>query len=158
MEPCTLYCLPIDIVWTADEIANLLNDAKNSKVWWEGGQWGPNPITSSRNRKWISTASEANSAMEQIDVVTGLMCCWLVAQGGKTQADNDVKLVMNQSRNHLWDDLWKYCLRQYPWEGAWVAWVGREQKSYLLKARMAEATQWRRYVAVAINTNVKSML
>ena len=83
MEPSTLYCLPIDIVLTADEIANLLNDAKNSKVWWEGGQWGPNPITSSRNRKWISTASEANSAMEQIDVVTGLMCCWLVAQGGK---------------------------------------------------------------------------
>ena len=83
MEPSTLYCLPIDIVLTADGIAILLNDAKNSKVWWEGGQWGPNPITSSRNRKWISTASEAKSAMEQIDVVTGPMCCWLVARGGK---------------------------------------------------------------------------
>ena len=56
---------------------------RTPKVWWEGGQWGPNPITSSRIRKWISTASEANSSMEQIDVVTGPMCCWLVARGGK---------------------------------------------------------------------------
>ena len=145
MEPSTLYCLPIDIVLTADEIAILLNDAKNSKVWWEGGQWGPNPITSSRNRKWISTASEANSAMEQIDVVTGPMCCWLVAPGGK------LKLTMMWSWSWISQEitcekfLWKYCLLQYPWEGAWVAWVGREQKSYLLKARMAEATQWRRF-------------
>ena len=31
MEPSTLYCLPIEIVLTADGIAILLNDAKNSQ-------------------------------------------------------------------------------------------------------------------------------